>query len=378
MTEPGSGRQPLADERVQRALEGLLESGEIGVQVAAYLGEELIVDAWTGVADDAGTPVAADTLFPIFSASKLHITLLAHLWEERGLIGLDEPMTACWPEYARHGKGGITLRHVLTHCAGVPQMPQDLTLERLDDWEWIVGRLEDVEPLSPPGERTHYHGLSIYFLVGEVLRRTDARGRLFDVILREEVCQPLGIDDVSYRLPAGSESRAATLFGPADFRLPDRHALIVSPATLPHPAFQNRPEVRRRLGGNMYATARGGAKVWSLLANGGRLGGVRLLSEKRVRSLARPAPNASQQDEVLGGPAPWAVGGLQLPVVEYLADVVGPGPHVLTQHGGGGTLGWADLDSGLAVMYTHNWMGTATPFRALADVVRRVAAERGG
>jgi CubicO group peptidase (beta-lactamase class C family) len=61
----------------------------------------------------------------------------------------------------------------------------------------------------------------------------------------------------------------------------------------------------------------------------------------------------------------------------YMGEVTGPGPRIVGHHGGGGTMGWADLDTGLSVMYTHNRFGTATPFAALAKAVREVAADHG-
>jgi CubicO group peptidase (beta-lactamase class C family) len=60
------------------------------------------------------------TLFWLFSASKPLIAAQVHLLAERGAISLDDPVAAHWPEYASHGKDGITARHVLTHRAGVP------------------------------------------------------------------------------------------------------------------------------------------------------------------------------------------------------------------------------------------------------------------
>jgi len=60
----------MTDERVAQALEHAQRLGEVGVQVAAYLGEELIVDDWIGVADPrTGRAVDGDTLFTVFSVA---------------------------------------------------------------------------------------------------------------------------------------------------------------------------------------------------------------------------------------------------------------------------------------------------------------------
>lgn len=394
----------ITDERVQDALEQLVRDGEKGVQVAAYLGEELIVDAWIGTGD-GDAPVGPDTLFPTLSSSKGHISFLTHLWAERGLLDIDDPIAEYWPEYAEHGKDKITIRHVLRHRAGVPQMPQDLTPETLDDWDGIVSRLAGYEPLSAPEELSHYHGVTIYYLLGEVLRRTDPQGRLYDQLFLDEVCAPLGLTDTMFRLPASERARAAM---PARGGAPAAmsaggeepkptggvrdglaQASAGARAAGPPPGYrimqanvfflQDPEAYASMLTGNLWTTARDGAKFWAILANGGEVDGVKFLSRERVDSLPFPRPNPDQLDEITLGAMPFGVAGFQLPFRSpYMAAVAGSGKRILAHHGGGGTIGWADLDTKLAVMYTHNRFGTATPFAALGDAVRAVAAERSG
>ncbi|HVA88709.1 MAG TPA: serine hydrolase domain-containing protein, partial [Chloroflexota bacterium] len=109
--------------RVQALLEELVDSGaERGLQVAIYHGEQLVVDAWAGVADPAtGRPVDGDTLFTVFSTTKGIVATLIHILVERGLLDYDAPIARYWPEFGAHGKEGITVRHALTHTAGIPQ-----------------------------------------------------------------------------------------------------------------------------------------------------------------------------------------------------------------------------------------------------------------
>jgi CubicO group peptidase (beta-lactamase class C family) len=142
---------PIAD-----ALARAAAMGEIAVQVAAYLGPELIVDAWTGLADpSARRPADGDTLFPVFSVTKAATAVALHVQAERGLVDYDAPVARYWPEYAAKGKDAITVRHLLTHRSGVPQMPADVTAERLGDWDWMVGQLAAVELVFPPGTGGH-------------------------------------------------------------------------------------------------------------------------------------------------------------------------------------------------------------------------------
>ena len=111
--------------RVKAVMDDLIGRGiEQGLQVAAYLDGQLVVDAWAGVADaTTGRPVDGDTLFPVHSTTKGITATVIHLLAERELLEYDAPVARYWPEFGVNGKQGITLRQVLTHSAGVPQVP---------------------------------------------------------------------------------------------------------------------------------------------------------------------------------------------------------------------------------------------------------------
>jgi CubicO group peptidase (beta-lactamase class C family) len=73
----------------------------MAIQVAAYLGLELIVDAWTGLADpSARRPADGDSLFPVFSVTKAVTAVALHVQAERGVVDYDAPVARYWPEYA--------------------------------------------------------------------------------------------------------------------------------------------------------------------------------------------------------------------------------------------------------------------------------------
>lgn len=374
----------MSDERVDAALQLALDAGEFGIQVAAYLGEELIIDTHVGVRNTAGDAVEASTLFPIFSMSKAMISAITLVRAEQGFFSLDDPIAKYWPEYAVHGKDVITVRHVLAHKAGVAEMPSFIrTDEDLADWPKIVRGMEQIKPLNAPMQRAQYHGVSKYYILGEFLRRTDPALRMYDEIFADEFCAPIGIKDMWFRLPLEHDHRMAELtYGdaaPAAFPPPgkeEQYNRLCPPATWPTPENHNRPAIRRLLQGNIYTNARESARFWSLFANGGQLGGVRLLSKATVDALAVPSENPDLVDEFTGLTPRYSLGFRISTPTSDLAPVVGPGPRTIAVTGGGGTLGWADLDTGLAVAYTHNRMGSNKPFAALGDAVRAVAAER--
>jgi CubicO group peptidase (beta-lactamase class C family) len=317
------------------------------------------------------------------------VAAAVHLQAERALLDVDSPVAAYWPEYAVNGKAGITIRHVLQHRAGVPQMPQDLTPEGLADWDGIVGWLAQTTPMGPPGERSLYHSVSFGYILGEVIRRTDPAHRMFGEFVHGEFCKPLGLDNLWFGLPREEQDRVATLtWGanpPSAPAVPPSaiRTAMVPAALAPVPDVANlwavRAAVKPSSGGIM--NARDGARFFALLANGGELGGMRLFSQARLRALAEPRPNPTEVDEGMGRPVPNGVGGFWVGSTHPVRDpVLHQGRHVLGHLGAGGSYGWADLDRRVGVMITHNRMfgfvpDDEHPFIALASAVLEVATE---
>jgi len=351
------------NEAVQQVLDDLVAQGrEIGVQVAAWQSEEQIVDCWAGLADvESGRAVDGDTLFNVFSVSKAVTAVALHIQVERGLIDYDAPVAAYWPEFAAAGKGDVTVRHVLSHVSGVLRMPPDVTPELMTNWDWMCGRIAEMPGNYPAGSRSSYQSMTFGWLVGEMVRRTDPKRRPFGQFVRQEIAEPLGATDLWLGIPGAVEPRIARLDDVAVYVAPDGNAmreaqpLIVD--LMPDP-FE-RPYVRRAcipaVGG--IFNARSAARFWAMLANGGTLGGVRLLSEERVRSFAGPRPHFEDADPVFFGmkvPIGWAgfwLGGAEAPPVSSPRNM-----RALCHPGMGGSIGWADPDSRLAVAFCHNRM----------------------
>jgi len=350
---------------VEDALELALIRGEIGVQVAAYAGDDLVVNAWAGAvaADAAARPVDRSTVFPIFSVTKAVTATAVHIQAERGLIEYDAPISVYWPEYGAKGKDAITVRHILTHRAGVPQMPIDITPERLADWDWIVARLADIEPYCPPDTRNTYLSYSFGWLLGELVRRTDPLSRSFRQFVQEEICQPLGVDAFWLGIPAEVEPRVAVLSRPEQVPPPEPGSLqyeAVPPKVPFGPAIYNRPDVHQAAipAGGGIADARSVARIFALLANRGELGGVRLLSEDRVLACLEPRPHTYDFEETYRRPGDAiGEGGYYLhvngPHLGYISPG-GPDRRVLCHPGSGGSVGWADVDARIAIAICHN------------------------
>ena len=196
---------------VQDLIDSLVASGEeAGLQVAAYVDGKLVVDAWTGIADEeTGRPVDGDTLFTSWSTTKGFVATCLHILADRNLVDYDAPMAKYWPEFSANGKEQVTVRHALTHSAGVPHMPAGVTPEMMTDWDAMCAAIVAHEPLWEPGTKTGYHAWTFGWLIGEIIRRVD--GRPVAQFAREELCRPLGIEDFYLGIPDAVESRVALL-----------------------------------------------------------------------------------------------------------------------------------------------------------------------
>ncbi|MFK0288614.1 serine hydrolase domain-containing protein [Streptomyces sp. NPDC090499] len=368
---------------VNEALELALERGETGISAAAYVGGELVVNVQAGkLADRAGAAAVDETtLFPVFSVTKAVTATAVHLQAERGLIDYDAPVATYWPEYAANGKETVTVRHVLTHRAGAPQMPSDITPDRLGDWDWVVERLAQVDPRFAPGTVNAYQPYSYGWILGEVVRRTDPAGRAFADFVQQEICQPLGVENFWLGLPESVEPRVAELHTRENIYQPDAGTLwseAVPPSVFFTPTLYNRPEVHRAVipGAGGIADAKSVARIFSLLANRGEVDGVRLLSEKRVLSLLDPSPGLGELDETYRTPGvPTGNAGYSINLIPFMAPG-GEGKRALCQAGAGGSLGWADVDTGISIAICHNRMFYAPPeppLAALGDALYEAA-----
>ena len=353
---------------VQTLLDDLVASDvERGLQVAAYRDGEQVVDAWAGVADPAtGRPVDGETLFTVFSVSKGITATVIHLLAERGQLSYDEPVATYWPEFANHGKERITVRQVLSHQAGVPQMPSNQQ-DALTDWDALCAGIADATPLWEPGTKTGYHGLTYGFILGEVARRVD--GRPIAQIVQGDVCQPLGIRSLFFGIPDDVEPRVAPLENDASIDdapppPPDSYFERAMPGLRFANQTFNRPEIRRAsipAGGGMM-NARALARHYAALVGDG-VSGVRLLSPERVRIAT--ALQTDADDVVVGVSVRRALGyALGGPLSAYSERITAFG------HGGyGGATGFADPQYGFAFALTKNRLAVSAPGESTANTV---------
>ena len=377
---------------LEAALERALELGEIGIQVAVYAGNELIVDAWAGTVDlDSDDEVSGSTIFPVFSVTKALTATALHIQADRGLVDYDAPVGRYWPEYARNGKEAVTVGDVLTHRTGAPQMPPGATPERLSDWDWVVDGLAALSPLFPRGTSA-YHSFSWGWLVGEIVRRTDPARRPFAQFFDEEIARPCGLDDAYLGLPESELERVATLADePSAEPLAGRWELTFEAPIAASAEIHNLPAMQRAVhpGAGVIANARSIARFFSILANLGETNDSRLLSEGTLRAACRPRERADEVDAVAGMTIPigergyWVSGFRPAGFEPAAGAIMGYPKTVLWHPGAGGSYGWADLDCHLGVAICHNRMfnsialpASENPFVAIGKAARAAANER--
>ncbi len=375
MTAPTPGSALLNNVFKAAVDVAIREHGELGLQVAVYHCGELVVDVCAGIADETtGRKVDRDTLFACFSVIKAVTATALHIQAERGLIDYEKPIAAYWPEFAAQGKDRATIRDALSHRLGIPQMPDGVTPELMSNYDWMVDKLAKMTPRFEPGSDNAYMCYTFGWVIAECVRRTDPSRRPFGQFVQDEICTPLGITDLWIGIPDGVECRIARIKNSAPRELPPELPIFaaIPPQVATIEEVFGRGDVRRSCnpGANGIMNARSAARLFALLANGGSLDGIRLLSEERVRSFSTPRRDTDLPDTILGFPVRVGTSGFWLGgdvTDEYPYRLVGENPRTLCHPGAGGSIGWADPDENLAVAICHNRM-THAPSEAFAPI----------
>jgi CubicO group peptidase (beta-lactamase class C family) len=154
----------------------------------------------------ATVPLAADAIFPLFSATKPLVASAVLSAADDGLLDLDDRVARHLPAFAARGKGDVTLRHLLSHSAGIPAAP-DEDLGRFASNEAFVATLLPMAPTEPPGRRGVYHATTAFALLAAVLSRVT--GATAGEALRARVLAPLRMADTMLGGPDAADPRAA-------------------------------------------------------------------------------------------------------------------------------------------------------------------------
>jgi CubicO group peptidase (beta-lactamase class C family) len=279
---------------------------------------------------------------------------------ERGQLDLDAPVARYWPEFAAAGKSGILVRHILSHTSGLSGWEQPVTFEdTLHHWDKCTALLAAQEPWWTPGTASGYHSYTMGFLVGEVVRRVT--GRRFGRFFAEEIAGPLGAD---FHI-----GLARSEFGRVSKVVP-WPPLDVSggadPRSVAYKTMTNGPPKDLRVfwgdawrqadlpAANGHGNARSVARLQSVVANGGEVGGVRLLSPHTIARIFEV--QADGRDLVIGAPLKTGI-GYGLPQRETLPFI--PQRRICLWGGAGGSFVIIDVDRRMTLAYVMNKMVAA-------------------
>ena len=301
----------------------------------------------------------------------------------------EAPVASYWPEFAARGKHRVRVRHLLNHTVGLPSFPDYSKVVSFDDaagWHEtteIAARLADAPLLWEPGTRLGYHSITYGWLVGELVKRID--GRTLGKFFADEVAGPLGLDfwiglseeqhtRVARLLhdPAPVFDLMAAIGGPEN---PAGAALFIGPEGGSPIDMGNDPTfwAAEMPAVNGIADARSVARMYAMLAGGGELDGVRIVSEASIA--AHSAEQVRGTDAVFGGVSRVALGyGRSTPG----GMSFGPTDEAFGMQGLGGALGYADpvadVGFGYAMNQTHMEIGTDRRPRALSTALYRSIA----
>ena len=354
------GVAPDGPARIWGAVEGLYRSGiHPAIQLCVRRQGRILIDRAIGHASGNGpddppdapkTPCTPETPFNIFSASKAVTAMLVHLLDERNAIRLDDRVCDYIPEFAAHGKFRMTIRHLLSHRAGMPNLPPDvMRLDYLSQPDEIVRILCDIQPSSRPGQRLAYHAISGGFVLGELVRRVT--GNDLRALLEDAVRRPLGFRWLRYGVDVAEVDQVARSYATGPLVLPPLSTIMgraLGVGFYEAIELSNDPRFLVALvpAGNLIATAEEMSRFYQLLLDGGSLDGVRVFSPRTLRR-ATTEQSYLEVDLSIGLPLRYGLGFM---LGGRWLSLYGPDTeHCFGHIGFTNVITWADPERQLAV-----------------------------
>lgn len=356
------------------------EPQERGMALCVQIGGETVVDLWAGVADKDGQQAwHSDTILNLFSCTKTFTAVTALQLVGEGKLELDAPVARYWPEFAAAGKDKITLRHLLSHQAGLPALREMLPAEALYDWQAMTTALAAEQPWWALGEGHGYAPITYGWLVGEVLRRVEGRGPGESIVAR--TAKPLALD---FHVGLADEefdrvaviSRGKGNFGDAAAQRLLK-TMMSEPAAMSTRAFTNPPSIMtstnkpewRRMqqpAANGHGNARSLAGFYSGLLDG------QLLESELLAELTRE--HAVGEDKTLLTRTRFGL-GCMLDQPEVANATYGMGPRAFGHPGAGGSIGFADPERDVAFGFVTNNLGPFVLMDPRAQKLARLLAD---
>ncbi|OBJ80411.1 hydrolase [Mycobacterium gordonae] len=332
-------------------------------------------NAPTDEPDAEKIPVTTGTPFCVYSAAKGITATVVHMLVDQGVFALDDRVCEYIPSYTSHGKDKTTIRHVLTHSAGVPfPTGPKPDLRRADDHEYAQEQLGKLRPLYPPGRMHMYHALTWGPLMREIVYA--AAGKDIRDILAAEILEPLNFRWTNFGV-APEDIPLVAPSHPTGKPLPPAIAAIFRKAIggtvheiIP---YTNTPAFLSTVvpSSNTISTADELSRFAEIWRRGGELDGVRIMSPERMYGAVQQSRRLRPDVAVGLMPARWGTG--------YMLGTERFGPFGRNAPQAFGNLGlaniaiWADPARGMAAGLISSGKPGKDPelkrYKALMDTI---------
>lgn len=242
-----------------------------------------------GPNDEKGLRVAATPETPIcvFSAAKAITATVVHVLDEQGKLHIGDRVAEYLPEFNLPGKHRITIDHVLSHRAGIPNLPPEMIdLDRLDDRDYMVDSLKLLALRTRPGAKLAYHAITGGFVLGEVVRAVT--GKSIREVLDELILAPMGMRWTNYGVAPEDLEQVAINYatGPVPVQ-PLRGALTRALGMTPDEVTRTSNDPRFLTGiipaGNIVSTSEEMSRFYDMLRCGGEYNGTKIMSARTIR-----------------------------------------------------------------------------------------------
>ena len=336
---------PKALERLHETITRHVAEGRYpGAQYAVARHGKLAVTSTIGDArTDPGRVAATDTtLWLLYSNTKVLTACAVWLLTERGALLFSDTVAQHLPGFEQNAKGDITITQLLSHQGGFPNA--DVPKAAWEDHDLLRRSVCAFTLEWTPGSRVYYHGRAAHWVAAAMIEAV-TKGDYRDFI-RSEITEPLGIAEECFvGLPDAQHGRAVDMHEPS----PDGSRQIIR-------TEENNPQFRRAgtPGGGGYATARAMAAFYQMMAHGGTLNGVRLLSPRMVSYVTRNV-TGDRVDGYMGMPMHRGLGPHSRGTTDTIRGLGAlASPRVFGHGGVGSSYCWADPDSGVSFAYLTN------------------------
>jgi CubicO group peptidase (beta-lactamase class C family) len=193
---------------VERYIHRIIEQGRVSAagMAIAIEGEPV----YSYLAGDArpGTPASGETLWPMASISKLYTASMIVSLLEEGLLTLGTKVCEILPDFTGDGRERITLRHLLTHTAGLSYEPKNLAELFQANADWVAQLAHGyTDPLLfPPGAGQEYSDTGIGLAA---LMAVTVTGTPFEELIRSRVLEPANLTQTFMPPPESELPRVA-------------------------------------------------------------------------------------------------------------------------------------------------------------------------